>query len=375
MPDHEVVIVGAGPVGLLLACLLAQRGKDVLVLERRGGAGTRSRAIGIHPPGLDALDRAGIGDRIRAEALALESGEVRSRGRRLASLAFDPARPILTLAQPRTDALLRERLTELAPGALTVGHAVRSVRDEGGEVRMRVDGDAGGERLITAAVVVAADGVRSGIRQDLGIGWRRRPGAAAYAMVDVDDAGSEPRAVLFCEPTGLVESLPLPGSRRRWVLRLDAPRADPITAAELRAEIEHRTGVRPAIGDDSAPVSFTASQHEAREVVRGRIALVGDAAHEISPIGGQGMNLGWVGTSILAEALSRSPSDRMPDLRRFDRTVRRSRRRAQRRSAFYMAMGETASGVPLVMRDALIRTLGAPPMRDWTTGLLTMRGI
>ena len=55
MPDHDVAIVGAGPVGLLLACLLAQRGVDVAVFDARSGADGRSRAIGIHPPGLGEM--------------------------------------------------------------------------------------------------------------------------------------------------------------------------------------------------------------------------------------------------------------------------------------------------------------------------------
>ncbi len=79
MPDHDVLIVGAGPVGLLLACLLVQDGVRVAVYERRTHADDRTRAIGIHRPGLEALDAAGIGTAVRAEVLRLEGGEVRSR--------------------------------------------------------------------------------------------------------------------------------------------------------------------------------------------------------------------------------------------------------------------------------------------------------
>src|SRR5690606_30138590 len=105
----DVVIAGAGPVGLLLGCLLAGRGADVLIVEKRRGADARSRAIGIHPPGVAALDDAGIGAAVRAEAVVLERGEVHARGRMLASVRFGTARPVMTLAQQRTDALLRAR--------------------------------------------------------------------------------------------------------------------------------------------------------------------------------------------------------------------------------------------------------------------------
>ncbi len=92
MPDHDVLIVGAGPVGLLLACLLVQDGVRVAVW-RTPDARRRSDQGHRHPPpGLEALDAAGIGTAVRAEALRLEGGEVRSRRRSLASLTFAPDR-------------------------------------------------------------------------------------------------------------------------------------------------------------------------------------------------------------------------------------------------------------------------------------------
>lgn len=67
MPDHDVVVVGGGPVGLLFACLVAQDGWRVRVYEQRTEQGGRTRAIGIHRPGLDALDAAGVGAEVRGK--------------------------------------------------------------------------------------------------------------------------------------------------------------------------------------------------------------------------------------------------------------------------------------------------------------------
>ncbi|MBO0979755.1 NAD(P)/FAD-dependent oxidoreductase [Microbacterium sp. SD291] len=374
MPDHDVVIVGAGPVGLLLGCLLLQEGVDAIVCERRADADTRSRAIGIHRPGLEALDAAGIGSAVRSEALRLDGGDVLSRGRVLASLDFAPERPVLILPQQRTDALLRGRLEELSAQALHVGHVVRGVRDEGDFARVAVDGGQG-LREVTCHVAVIADGVHSGLRAQLGIPWRDRAGAGDYAMLDVHDDGVERRALLHCEQGGLVESFPLPRGRRRWVLRDARGENDLGTAAGFRQEIEQRTGIRPGIPDDAQPTAFRAAQRTAGAVVRGRVVLAGDAAHEISPIGGQGMNLGWADAVRLAADIVRGLPLGAVDLGRYGRRVRRSARTAQRRSAFYMSMGAPASGMPLRARELLIRTLGTAPLRGWAGGLITMRGL
>ncbi|OZB81856.1 NAD(P)/FAD-dependent oxidoreductase, partial [Microbacterium sp. 13-71-7] len=328
--DHDVVVVGAGPVGLLLACLLAQDGIDVVVCERRRDEDPRSRAIGIHAPGLEMLDRVGVGAAARAASLGLEGGDVLSRGRVLASLDFSERRPVRVLPQQRTHALLRERLQALSAGALRPGCSVRAVRDEGEFVRLAVDRPAGRQE-VTAAFVVLADGVHSTLRRELGFGWRRRPGRAAYTMADVLDPAAGVRAQLHCGPGGIVEAFPLPGGMRRWVLRGGVH-----TGAEFRAAIAERIGRDPEIGDDVRPTGFVAAQHLSQTLVRGRVALLGDAAHEISPIGGQGMNLGWVNAGRLAEALRAALVEGEADLGGYARGALRAARAAQRRSAFYM---------------------------------------
>ncbi|KJL32585.1 FAD-dependent oxidoreductase [Microbacterium azadirachtae] len=367
--DHDVVIVGAGPVGMLLACLLAQDGIDVVVCERRRDEDPRSRAIGIHAPGLEMLDRAGVGAAARAASLALEGGDVLSRGRVLASLDFSAHRPVRVLPQQRTHALLRERLQTLSAGALHPGCSVRAVRDEGEFVRLAVDRPAGRQE-VTAAFVVLADGVHSTLRRELGFEWRRRPGRAAYTMADVPDPAAGVRAQLHCEPGGIVEAFPLPGGMRRWVLRGGGLHS----GAEFRIAIAERIGREPAIGDEVRPTGFVAAQHLSRTVARGRVALLGDAAHEISPIGGQGMNLGWVNAGRLAAALRTALVEGDRDLGGYAHGALRAARAAQRRSAFYMTMGAPAQGVPLATRETLIRVLGSGPLRSWASGLVTMRG-
>src|SRR5699024_12191621 len=93
LPEHscEVLIVGGGPCGLLLAALLAQRGVDVVVLERRLEPSAHSRAIGLHPPAGNALGAVGLAGRAGAVGAPIAGGEARSRGRRPGARSFGRA--------------------------------------------------------------------------------------------------------------------------------------------------------------------------------------------------------------------------------------------------------------------------------------------
>lgn len=367
MPDHDVAIVGAGPVGLLVACLLAQRGIDVAVFEARDGADDRSRAIGIHPPGSAALDASGIGAAVRAEALTLTGGEVVSEGRVLASLEFTARQRVLLLPQHRTDALLRQHLRGLKADALHLGQTVAGVHPEGEGVRLRFD--RAPER--TASFVIAADGVRSGIRRLLAIEWRPQRGRGWYAMTDIPDAEGGLRARLHCEPAGLVESFPLPGGRRRWVAA--DPHRELGDAAAFADAVHQRTGIPLEIPDGVPLTTFHARQHRAARLAEGRIVLVGDAAHETSPIGGQGMNLGWAAARELAVAIERSLREGRPEFHDYERSALQSAARAQRRSFFYMTMGKPVRGPVRLGRNALIRALGTAPLRGRAADMITMR--
>jgi 2-polyprenyl-6-methoxyphenol hydroxylase-like FAD-dependent oxidoreductase len=193
-------------------------------------------------------------------------------------------------------------------------------------------------------------------------------------MADVPDDRPDRRASLHCESDGIVESFPMPQRMRRWVL------ADPQErlhdAAEFESEIARRTGIRPALPDGMRPTRFRARQHRAAGAAVGRVVLVGDALHETSPIGGQGMNLGWAGAQRLAVAIRSSVREAAaPDLHEYSRSALHAAAIAQRRSRFYMTMGRPARGAEIAARNALIRMLGVGPLRARTADMVTMRAM
>lgn len=376
-PIHDVAIVGGGAVGLLLACLLGRRGRDVVVLERRAEPpppGSSSRAIGIHPPGLKVLDHAGVGEAVRERAVVIREGRVTCEGRTLGSMRFPRSGLVRSLPQREVEALLEERLAEVPAVRVRRGVEVTELRDRGTHVVV-VGTEADAEVEVPARYVVGADGVRSGIRSLIDARWRARGGAATYVMCDTrDDTGAHETALLHFEPTGVVESFPMPGGTRRYVARVRR-RPSVLDASAVAAIVEARTGQGFDTDAAGEPTAFDARQHLAEPIAAGRVALVGDAAHEVSPIGGQGMNLGWVGAQHLAHELEAALAAGAPldAFAAYDRARRTAARRAMRQAAFNMRMGAPATGFRLRARNASVRVLGLPPTRALLARAFTMR--
>lgn len=357
----DVLVVGAGPVGLHLGALLLQEGLSVRIVEQRTKRSEHSRAIGIHPPGLAALAEVGIGPVLIRDGVHITRGVARSAGEDVCELRFDRignVHPfILALPQARTEELLETRVASLDPGALLRGVTVTAVHDAGTHVTLTASSVSGNGESFTARLVVGADGAKSTLRRELGIATRGRNYPDNYLMGDFPDTGSDgPTAVLYLEPGGIVESFPLPGRLRRWVVHTDTLLAG-ANAAELAGLIAERTGVVVPAAENSMLGAFRVRSRLATRMVAGRAALIGDAAHEISPIGGQGMNLGWLDAAALAPIITAALRGESTGRRlaAFDHARRAAAAQASAQAWLNMALGRPAPASYLEKRHQLVR--------------------
>lgn len=396
-PDVSVLVVGAGPVGLLLAARLLRLGVPTRIVDRRPAAASGSRAIGVHPPGLAAL--AGVD----AAAAVLDAGvrivEGVAYGARgpLGSLRFEAATPVLAVPQAATEAALRAAL-ERAGGRVERGTALMGLRSAAdGTLHATLLGDA--ERTLRATVVVGCDGRTSAVRSLAGIGWRGGPYRDRYLMADLPDVtGLGPRAEIRLHRDGLVESFPLPGGWRRVVVRVaDAgpgPSADGAAGAgtdgsrpgvdeEVARRVCALAAARGADRFDPAAARMTSAfgveRRLATRFARGRVVLAGDAAHVLSPIGGQGMNLGWLDAVALADALgrglARGAAAVAAELDAYARRRRGAARVATWRADVNTRLGRPVGPLAASVRDGLLERALRPPFRGRLVGAFTMRGL
>jgi 2-polyprenyl-6-methoxyphenol hydroxylase-like FAD-dependent oxidoreductase len=256
------------------------------------------------------------------------------------------------------------------------------------------------EASVDAAVVIGCDGSGSSVRTLAGIGWRGGAYRDRYLMADLPDvSGLGARAEIRLHRAGLLESFPLPDGWRRVVVRVpDEPGTfatepggevgagsarsgpvDPRVAAWVCALAGERGGER--YDADAARMTSTVGieRRLATRFVLGRVALAGDAAHVLSPIGGQGMNLGWLDAVALAEAvargLERGPGALRTELEAYGQRRRRAALVAAWRADVNTRLGRPVGPLAARLRDAVLTRALRAPFDRALTGAFTMRGL
>lgn len=355
---HEVIVVGGGPVGLLAACLLGEAGVPALLLEKEHTRERTSRAIGITPPTLEILS----GIRLDREFIAagVKVGRAVVHGSRRTLGTLDLSRIvgdypfILSLPQWKTEALLTRRLNACGSVRRRSGHEVVSLVQDGEGVLVGVMTPEG-RREFRSRYLFLCGGDNDQLRTLAGLACRPRRLLPTFLMADFPDrSGLGTAAHLFFTAAGAVESFPLPDGLRRWIVQ--TPQYSGGAGAELVATlVRERTGIvlepetavwKSAFGIKSGVGTFH----------KGRILALGDAAHVMPPIGGQGMNTGFADAAFAVRALLalRAGADRDIIFCRYGRLRERAARSADGRARLSLRIGAMRGRVASRLRNALI---------------------
>ncbi len=379
-----VAIVGGGPVGLFLASCLGHFGVECRVLEQKVAVSAHSRSIGIHPVSLDLFARLGLSAGLLARGVRVAKGvafDDRGKVGELSLQACDSSFPfVLIFPQNETERLLQAHLLSAHPGILHTESQVTRLEDAGGHVKIECLDPRDRRSSVEAQFVVGCDGKRSIVREGAGIPFPGSPYRDRFIMGDFDDNtlfGSD--AALFLHSEGLIESFPLPSQKRRWVLRADDSIREgeiPPTREEIESLLRKRIGHELRMCGNYMVSRFQAERFLAPVLYRERIVLAGDSAHVVSPIGGQGLNLGWLGAWRLAEQLRdivQGGLDYREGFARYSRDQRRAARRATRRAELNMTLGRKRAWV--FLRNSVVRLLLRAPVDRLIARLFTMHGL
>ncbi|MGW6818254.1 FAD-dependent monooxygenase [Streptomyces sp. NPDC055005] len=390
--DADVLIVGAGPTGLLAACELLRRGVGVRIVDRAHDAARVPKALSLWPRVRDILTDLGVGEAVQEASVPVRAFRYFSDRKPVASLTFTEELAARQLPQPETERILTERLHSLG-GKIERGVRLLCLDDvdysgriePGGTVTAVLEHGDGLVERFTAPFVIGADGAGSDVRRQLGIGFEGSTYEMAFALLDTRIEGNlPPDEISYYQSTsGTLCVVPQPDGVFRFLSVM--PEGTTLTRDDMQRLIDTRGPHGVRITEPVWETVFRVHARRATDFQRGRVFLAGDSAHVHSPAGGQGMNnglqdahnLAWKLAAVLAgeapatllesygrervEATGRIVRD--TDLHTRALTARTRRRVAARDTAFRL-LDRTGAAARLYAPVMAGRRLAYTPDRD-----------
>jgi 2-polyprenyl-6-methoxyphenol hydroxylase-like FAD-dependent oxidoreductase len=302
MTSCPVLIIGAGPTGLVLALWLTRLGVRVRIIDKTAEPGTTSRAVAVQARTLELYRQVDLADAVVEGGVKVAAANLWVRGTRLARVplqrlgeGLSPFPYPLTYPQDAHERLLIQRLETLGVNVERPAELVRFDQNTEG-VRAVLKGSDRSEEICEAAYLAGCDGARSTVREALATGFPGGTYSGLFYVADVDAAGpvADGEIHVDLEEADFLAVFPLKGSGR---LRLIGP-------VSWEPDREHRELNFDDIGERAiknlkltiARANWFSTYHVHHRVAarfrEGRAFLLGDAAHIHSPVGGQGMNTG-----------------------------------------------------------------------------------
>jgi 2-polyprenyl-6-methoxyphenol hydroxylase-like FAD-dependent oxidoreductase len=301
--DADVLIVGAGPTGLMLANQLARRGVRPLIIDRHSGPAQQSRAIVVQARTMEIYSQLGLMERALGIGREVAGLNMWANGRKRARIPFgdigrglSPFPYLLILGQDDNERIMGAKLNELGV-EVQWNTELTALEQQPGHVEATVRQPDGATRSLRVAWVAGCDGSRSPVRELSGIGFPGAPYQHVFYVADTEVTGDMVPGELnvFLWNDGFHLVFPMHG-KDRWRLIGILPPAlrerDDLTFDELAPSIQRETGANLSFRKCDW-ISTYRIHHRAAEKFRDRRCfLLGDAAHIHSPAGAQGMNTG-----------------------------------------------------------------------------------
>ena len=294
--DTDLLIVGAGPVGLFLANECARRELRYRIIEERASQSEHSKALAIFPRTLEIFDMGGIVGTFIEKANRVTKVAVMTHDRTLAQMRFEPRESpysfVAMVPQDVTEQLLVEGLRN-KDGAVEYQTKFISAHqyDDGVEVTIE---HAGNFTKLRAAFVIGCDGAHSAVRHQLNLPFKGSEYRASFLLADIEtktNLGADEMQLCPSE-FGPVAIFPMSATRRRVVATIDHIEGDAPSLELVRMILSQRAPTTiEALGLYWSSY-FRIHHRQVAQLRRGRIFIAGDAAHIHSPFGGQGMNTG-----------------------------------------------------------------------------------
>ena len=382
MTRSDVLIVGAGPTGLVLALWLAKLGAKVRIVDKTEAPGTTSRALAIQARTLELYRQLDLAEAVVARARKVPAVNLWARGRREARISFEEVGAGLTpypylriFPQDEHEQLLVERLKAID---VTVERRTEllAYRDEGERIVARLRHADGGEETSEAAYVAGCDGARSVVRETMGAGFPGGTYQQVFYVADVEAAGPPIDGELHVDldEADFLAIFPLAGQGRvRLVGTVRGERAERAETLQFE-DVSDRAikNLKVEVKATNWFSTYNVHHRVADRFRKGRALLLGDAAHIHSPAGGQGMNTG-IGDAInlawkLKAVVDGSAPDTLLDSYEIERIpfARRLVRTTDQAFTLATAQGRVADLIRVWIAPLVIpAAMSFEAMREW----------